>query len=132
VGGEGQGPRGCGLAAGASIQRWILRAGLTLLFCAFLPATPALADSFSLSLDSGGGSAPYTDLAGVSADGTHAVIATTKQLDGSDTDASIDLYDHVGAANTLVSTGPAGGNGAFPASFAGISSDGQKFFFETS
>ena len=36
-----------------------------------------------------------------------------------------------GGQTTLVSTGPAGGNGAFGAFFGGASADGTRVFFET-
>ena len=47
-----------------------------------------------------------------------------------DTDADVDVYDSAGTTE-LVSTGPAGGNGAADAFFADISDDGARAFFTT-
>ena len=46
-----------------------------------------------------------------------------------DTDWEFDVYERSGGQTTLVSTGPFGGNGAFPRSFAGVSEDGARVFF---
>ena len=45
-----------------------------------------------------------------------------------DTDTFADVYERSGGQTTLVSTGPAGGNGIFPAFFVGASVDGRVFF----
>ncbi len=70
-------------------------------------------------------------MGGTSADGRHAVFTTDKPLDPADTDTSIDVYDNFNGVNVLVSTGPTGGNGAFPANFDFVSQDGSKIVFET-
>jgi hypothetical protein len=57
---------------------------------------------------------------------------TDDSLTAGDTDAQTDVYDRSGGTLTLVSTGPSGGNGAFPASYVGNSADGSKVWFETS
>ena len=48
-----------------------------------------------------------------------------------DTDMFVDVYERSGGQTTLVSTGPFGGNGASPATFAGASVDGSRVFFVT-
>ena len=48
-----------------------------------------------------------------------------------DNDTSQDVYERAGGATTLVSTGPAGGNGAFEGLFNGASEGGTKVFFQT-
>ncbi len=68
---------------------------------------------------------------GASKDGTHAYFTSAQQLDAADTDARIDIYDRSGATTTLVSTGPAGGNGAFDPTFRGASANGSHVFFTT-
>ena len=49
---------------------------------------------------------------GASADGTRVFFATEESLVSADTDAAEDVYERSGGQTTLVSTGPAGGNGA--------------------
>jgi hypothetical protein len=46
-------------------------------------------------------------------------------------DGWMDVYERRGEETTLISTGPAGGNGAFDAFFNGASADGTRIFFET-
>ena len=48
-----------------------------------------------------------------------------------DTDSSVDIYERAGSTTTLISTGPAGGNGAFDADFYDASKDGSRAVFET-
>jgi hypothetical protein len=67
----------------------------------------------------------------VSADGSRVVIGTREGLVASDTDGRFDIYERTGGATTLVSTGPAGGNGNYDAFFSGASKDGGRVFFET-
>jgi hypothetical protein len=69
---------------------------------------------------------------GVSSDGGRLFFHTTERLVSGDTDSQADIYQREGSTTTLVSTGPAGGNGAFPAFFGGSSRDGSEVFFETS
>jgi hypothetical protein len=68
---------------------------------------------------------------GVSADGTRVFFDTDESLVAADTDTFIDVYQRSGGVTTLVSTGPAGGNGDFDVTFDGISKDGSHVFFET-
>ena len=68
----------------------------------------------------------------ISADGTHVFFQTSESLVAADTDAQSDLYDRSGGATTLLSTGPAGGNGALAAAYEGTSADGTRVFFSTS
>ena len=42
-----------------------------------------------------------------------------------------DVYEYAGGITSLVSTGPVGGNGAFDATFAAVSRDGKRVFFDT-
>ncbi len=69
---------------------------------------------------------------GASADGSRVFFDTMEALTGGDTDASTDIYERAGAATTLISTGPDGGNGAFFSAFQDATSDGSKVFFHTS
>ena len=79
-----------------------------------------------------GGNGPSdTTFHAISRDGTHAFFETDEQLVSGDTDAQVDLYERTGGVTSLVSTGPAGGNGNFFVAFGGISDDGTKVFFET-
>ena len=66
--------------------------------------------------------------AGVSADGSRVFFSTQERLVSADTDMFADVYERSGGQTTLLSTGPAGGNGIFPASFVGVSVDGRVFF----
>jgi hypothetical protein len=66
-----------------------------------------------------------------SADGSHVLFDSSEQLVPGDTDSSVDTYERAGGTTTLVSTGPAGGNGAFDAYGAGISEDGAHAFIGT-
>jgi hypothetical protein len=78
----------------------------------------------------GGGSAPI--FGGASSNGSHVFFETDESLVSGDTDGQYDVYDRSsGTTTTLVSTGPAGGNGAAPASYSGNSRDGSRVFFST-
>ncbi|PWU18332.1 MAG: hypothetical protein C5B48_14825 [Candidatus Rokuibacteriota bacterium] len=68
---------------------------------------------------------------GSSDTGSHVFFETDDSLTAGDTDSQSDVYDRTGGTLTQVSTGPAGGNGAFPASYVGNSADGSKVWFET-
>jgi hypothetical protein len=74
---------------------------------------------------------------GASADGTRVFFETIESLEAGDTDAGCfghactDIYERSGGTTTRISTGPAGGNGAFPAYFGGASADGTRVFFGT-
>jgi hypothetical protein len=74
---------------------------------------------------------------GASADGEVVFFETEEQLVPGDTDTKRDIYarsydEEVGAYVTReVSTGPAGGNDAYPATFEQASGDGTRVFFST-
>ena len=68
---------------------------------------------------------------GASEDGTRVFFQTADTLLSADTDSSLDVYERAGGETTLVSTGPAGGNGAIHAFFDGASADGSHVFLET-
>ena len=66
-----------------------------------------------------------------SEDGTRVFFETNESLVAADSDSVRDVYERAGGATTLISTGPAGGNGAFPTSFGGAAGDGTRVFFAT-
>jgi Tol biopolymer transport system component len=68
----------------------------------------------------------------ISADGSHVFFQTSEALVAADTDAQSDLYDRSGGTTSLLSTGPAGGNGALAAAYEGTSADGTRVFLSTS
>jgi hypothetical protein len=80
---------------------------------------------------SGGNGAVNAFFDGASQDGTHAFFETSESLVSSDTDAVFDIYERVGNTTSLVSTGPAGGNGPSEGFFDGVSDDGSRAFFDT-
>ena len=69
----------------------------------------------------------------ISDDGSRAFFMTKESLVSEDTDDRLDLYERAGATTTLLSTGPAGGNGAVDVdgSEIRVSSDGARVFFTT-
>ena len=67
----------------------------------------------------------------VSADGAVVLFNTDESLVSADTDAQFDVYERSGGQTTLISTGPAGGNGAFEPSFEAVSADGARVLFST-
>ena len=66
-----------------------------------------------------------------SADGTRVIFSTTASLDPADTDTRTDIYQSVGGVRTLLSTGPAGGNGPIDAEFRGANETATRVFFTT-
>jgi hypothetical protein len=80
---------------------------------------------------SGGNGANDAAYAGSSSDGSRIFFETDEQLTPADTDSSVDVYQRAGGVTSLVSTGPAGGNGTPGASYVGSSKDGAKVWFET-
>jgi hypothetical protein len=80
----------------------------------------------------GGNGAIAAFFDGASGDGTRVLFHTNERLVAADTDSQADIYERASGSTALVSTGPAGGNGAFPAFFGGSSLDGSQVFFETS
>lgn len=83
---------------------------------------PALA-----STGSGGGNGAFNaTYAGASLDGSVVYFETSERLEpANDTDSAQDLYARAGAATTLLSTGPLGGNGGSAASREWVSPDGS-------
>ena len=69
----------------------------------------------------------------VSAEGGHVVFHTRESLVPEDIDANIDVYVRAGVVTSLVSTGPAGGNGAIDTTRLPpwTSADGSHIFFYT-
>lgn len=82
------------------------------------------------------GAAP-ANFSGASGDGETVFFTTTDQLVPGDTDTRSDVYErsYDGALERYVtrevSTGPIGGNDAFPALYDGASVDGARVFFST-
>ncbi|HEV2791242.1 MAG TPA: hypothetical protein VGV69_08100 [Solirubrobacterales bacterium] len=72
--------------------------------------------------DAGSGDAIF---AGASSDGARIFFSTSQGLVVGDSDGQPDVYERAGAATALVSTGPDGGNGAFPATLRWVSPDGS-------
>jgi hypothetical protein len=68
---------------------------------------------------------------GASADGSKVWLDTDEALVFGDTDTAFDVYERSGGTIGLLSTGPAGGNGAFGAFFDAASEDGARVFFDT-
>ena len=68
---------------------------------------------------------------GFSDDATRSFFQTAEQMTPDDTDSNVDIYERVGSTTTRISTGPAGGNGAFDADFYDASKDGSRAVFET-
>ena len=71
----------------------------------------------------GGNGALPAAYEGTSADGTRVFFSTSEALTAADTDTRRDVYARDGGATELLSTGPAGGNGAFDADYMGASLD---------
>ncbi len=68
---------------------------------------------------------------GISADGSHVFFETNERISAGDGDDAQDVYDWSGGIASLVSTGPAGGDGTANALFEGSSADGSEVFFAT-
>jgi hypothetical protein len=74
-----------------------------------------------------------------STDGTRVFFTTEESLTADDMDNGLcldgrgcsDVYERSGGTTTRISTGSTGGNGAFGASFEGISWDGTRVFIRT-
>jgi hypothetical protein len=94
------------------------------------PANHSAKDHISLGPTGGNGVADVFFDA-VSGDGSRVFFDTDERLTTQDTDSSFDVYERRGGTTTLISIGPAGGNGAFDVFFAAASADGTRVFFET-
>jgi Tol biopolymer transport system component len=68
---------------------------------------------------------------GISADGSHVFFETNEKIAVADGDDAQDVYDWSAGSASLVSTGPAGGDGTANALFEGSSEDGSEVFFAT-
>jgi hypothetical protein len=80
----------------------------------------------------GGNGTAAASFAAVSEDGSRVIFRTNEVLVSSgDTDARADLYARTGTSTILISTGPAGGNGNFDATFAAASLDATRVVFTT-
>jgi hypothetical protein len=80
------------------------------------------------------GSAPANRpvLVGQAANGTQSFFETDQRMTPDDTDSRYDLYKRSGGVTTLISTGPAGGNGSFDVNtYPDISTDGSRVLFVT-
>ncbi|MGH2979202.1 MAG: TolB family protein [Solirubrobacterales bacterium] len=101
-----------------------------------LQAGPAWADHQVVDRVSsgplGGNTGQEADSFTISRDGSRSFVSTRERLVSEDTDDERDIYQRVAATTTLLSTGPAGGNGSFPAVFWGMSEDGSTVLFYTS
>ena len=85
-----------------------------------------------VSTGPGGGNGAFNALFdGNSADGSRVFLSTRDALVPGDTDGMLDVYERSGGATTQVSTGPAGGNGAFDTFYDGASADGTRVFLDT-
>ena len=108
-----------------------LGAAMLLALILSLAVAPARAARSLEQVSNASPSGSFTDHGGTSTDGRHVVFASSKQLDPMDTDSQIDVYDNFNGVNTLISIGPAGGNGPYAASFDHVSQDGSTVIFET-
>lgn len=84
--------------------------------------SPSLASAGNPSFDS--------FFAGASPDAAKVFYATTAQLSAADKDAVPDIYEGPGTP-ILISTGPVGGNGAFPPNLVAVSAGAEHAFFTT-
>jgi hypothetical protein len=118
----------------------LLAVGLSLaLFLSTAQANHSQGELISTGPNGGNGAVGVT-LGGISADGEKAYFGTTESLVSSDSDncplfvpprPCIDVYERSRSGTALISTGPNGGNGAYDASFADVSTDGSRVFFAT-
>jgi Tol biopolymer transport system component len=111
---------------------------LALAIVAAVSAALLFAASSALTAPAARAAAPI--FRGSSADGSIAFFETDQQLVPGDTDGQRDVYERsfdedVGEAGAYVtrevSTGPTGGNDAYPAQFEAASADGSRVFFST-
>ena len=86
-----------------------------------------------VSIGPSGNGPDAATFAGASSDGAAIYFLTSDKLTSGDKDNSQDVYERAGGVTTLISTGPAGGNGESPASLRWVSPDGSSdaVFFDT-
>ncbi len=77
----------------------------------------------------GGNGAFDAQFQDVSKDGRRVFFETVERLTAADTDDQRDVYERASGNTTLISTGPAGGNGPQDAFFRGTSQDGLHVWF---
>src|SRR5947209_3387486 len=116
-------------------------AGMAALFATlplFVLAQGALANHSITDLVStgpSGGNGPFdASQPRISADGSTEIFVTSEQLVPADTDNQPDVYARRNGTTTLISIGPTGGNGAFPAyppEQSEMSADGSHILFVT-
>jgi hypothetical protein len=97
-------------------------------------ANHSITELVSTGPSGGNGAFDVADPFTISLDGSHAIFVTKEQLVPTDTDNQPDVYEHSNRTTTLVSTGPAGGNGPYPAFVSTqnrVSADGSHILFET-
>src|SRR5688572_1775192 len=125
------------MPAPGSSRRPVLAVALAIALAtgaAWMPGT-GHAQHTKLSLESigpdGGNGAQSAELVGAVNLGKRSFIRTAEPLVSSDSDSSLDVYERTGGGTTLLSTGPNGGNGAFPVNFGAAVQAGQAIFFQT-
>jgi Tol biopolymer transport system component len=79
----------------------------------------------------GGNDAESVRFGGATPDGTHVFFETDGALAPGDGDTVRDVYRRAEVQTTLISGGTAGGDSAPTASFAGVSDDGARVYFDT-
>ena len=87
-----------------------------------------------LSTGPSGGNGPFdAQLIRSSEDGSSIAFSTAERLVPEDADDRVDLYRRASGTTSLLSTGPAGGNGDFDVDLTtfGMSADGSSVVFET-
>jgi hypothetical protein len=94
------------------------------------PANHSTRDLLSIGATGGNGAADVF-FSFASGDGARVFFETPESLVAGDTDTAYDIYQREGGTTTLISTGPAGGNGNFDAFPDDVSKDGSRVFFET-
>jgi hypothetical protein len=117
-----------------TVRRWGIPLAIVLAVTAFAAGAGASHQPAELiSTGPSGGNGPLTAAyAGSSTDGERVFFETLERLVAADTDNRNDVYENASGATSLVSTGPAGGNGSVDAFFYGASADGASVLFGTS
>ncbi len=115
-------------------RRWAIPLAILVTAAALAAAAGASHQPAELiSTGPSGGNGPLTAAyAGSSTDGERVFFETLERLVAADTDNRNDVYENASGATSLVSTGPAGGNGSVDAFFYGASADGASVLFGTS